>query len=149
MRIDYIRVLLGGLLAGVIINVCEFAVSLFFREDWAQAMRSLGKSAEFTAAQMLAFHVWGLLMGIVAVWTYAAIRARFGPGPKTAVIAAVAIWIPGYFLSMVPPAVLEMFPLRLVIISVLAGLIELLLGTIAGAWVYREPVMHARAAGAA
>ena len=38
------------------------------------------------------FAVYGFLLGIVAVWLYAAIRPRFGPGPKTAAMAGLAVW---------------------------------------------------------
>jgi hypothetical protein len=34
-----------------------------------------------------------VVLGIVLVWLYAAIRPRFGPGPRTAFCAAVFVWI--------------------------------------------------------
>jgi hypothetical protein len=37
--------------------------------------------------------VMNLILGIALVWTYAAIRPRFGPGLKTATYAAVLFWI--------------------------------------------------------
>ena len=37
----------------------------------------------------LADFVWGFLL----VFTYAAIRPRFGPGPETAVIGAIMVWL--------------------------------------------------------
>jgi hypothetical protein len=44
--------------------------------------------------------VMDLVLGILLVWTYAAIRPRFGPGFKTAVYAAVLFWIlAGIFFS--------------------------------------------------
>ena len=33
--------------------------------------------------------IWGVLL----VFTYAAIRPRFGPGPKTAVVSGVILWL--------------------------------------------------------
>ena len=32
-------------------------------------------------------------LGIAAVWLYAAIRPRYGAGPRTAVIAGLAVWV--------------------------------------------------------
>ena len=41
-----------------------------------------------------------ILLGILLVWTYAAMRPRFGPGMRTATYVAVLFWIlAGIFLS--------------------------------------------------
>jgi hypothetical protein len=77
-------------------------------------------------------------MGIVAVWLYAAIRPRFGPGPRTAVIAALVAWVLGYLLSMIPPAVMGLFPMNLMVTGMVVGLVELLAGTQLGAYIYKE-----------
>jgi hypothetical protein len=132
------RVVIGGLVAGLIINIVEFLVNgLFLEQAWADVMRSLGKAGSPpTGAQIAMFNAWGFAMGIVAVWLYAAIRPRFGPGPKTAVIAAVALWVPGYVLSMIPPVAMDLFPASLMLIGVAVGLAEIILGTIAGAKMY-------------
>ena len=42
------------------------------------------------------FLAWGFLVGIFAVWLYAAIRPRYGAGPKTALCAGAAVWGIGY-----------------------------------------------------
>src|SRR5207249_3963498 len=42
------------------------------------------------------FLAWGFLVGIFAVWLYAAIRPRYGAGPKTALCAGAAVWGLGY-----------------------------------------------------
>jgi uncharacterized membrane protein len=138
-KINVGRVIGGGLLAGLVINVCEYLVNgLWLARDWEEAMKALGKSGATGAAQMTIYVVWGFIMGVFAVWLYSAIRPRFGAGPKTAVIAAVAAWLPGYVLSMIPPAVMGMFPARLMLIGVAVGLIESILATQIGAYIYQE-----------
>src|ERR1700692_4897600 len=53
-----------------------------------------------TTSVMVSYIVMDLALGILLVWTYAAIRPRFGPGLKTAVYAAVLFWLlAGIFLS--------------------------------------------------
>jgi hypothetical protein len=37
--------------------------------------------------------ILGLLWMIANVWIYAAIRPRFGPGPKTAAYAGIVSWV--------------------------------------------------------
>ena len=91
-RINGLRVIAGGLLAGVVINICEFIVNgVILKNRWAAAMRALGKPAGYGATEMTAFILWGFLVGIFAIWLYAAIRPRYGPGPKTAAVAGVAV----------------------------------------------------------
>lgn len=139
-RIAAGRVILGGLVAGLVINMFEFAVNaLWLAKEWEAAMRALGKAPTQTSAQIVVFLAWGFVMGMLAVWLYAAIRPRFGPGPKTAMVAAIAVWISGYVLSMIPPAVMELFPMNLMAAGVGIGLVEVVAATQIGAYLYREP----------
>jgi hypothetical protein len=133
------RVIGGGLVAGLVINICEFLVNgLWLAADWENAMRALGKPMATGALPMVCYNIWGFAMGIMAVWLYAAIRPRFGPGSKTAYNAAIAVWIPGYLLALVPPAIMGIFPLRLMLIGLAVGLVEVLIGAQLGAWIYKE-----------
>jgi hypothetical protein len=139
MSVNGGRVLMGGLLAGLLINIGEFVLNTFVvAKDWEAAIVALGKSAGVTGTQIAAFNVWGFLMGIAAVWTYAAIRPRFGAGPKTAMAAAGLAWFFAYFMALWPPVIMNLFPLRLVVISLLWGAGEVAIGTLAGASLYRE-----------
>jgi len=66
------RVILGGLLAGVVINVVEYVTNgIVLREAWGRAMQALGKPADLSAGAIVIFNVWGFLLGIAAVWIYA------------------------------------------------------------------------------
>ena len=138
-KINYGRVIGGGLLAGLVINICEFLVNgLWLKQDWEDAMKALGKSTAYGPHLIVLFNVWGFLIGIFAVWFYAAIRPRYGAGPKTASCAAISVWILAYLMASIIPASMEMFPMRLMWIGVGVGLVEMLIGTILGAWVYKE-----------
>lgn len=46
-------------------------------------MKALGKP-ELSINQIVGFNITGLAYGIFIVWLYAAIRPRYGAGPKTA-----------------------------------------------------------------
>ena len=81
-------------------------------------------------------------MGLVAMFFYVAARPRFGPGPKTAIFVAVALWVGGYFLSLLGYKMIELYSDRILFFWGLTGLIELVLGTILGAWIYREAPAH-------
>lgn len=138
-NINWNRVILGGLLAGVIINAFEYVVNgVVLQQDWAEAMKSLGKPETMSGAQIAAFNVVGFLVGIFTIWFYAAVRPRYGAGPTTAVCAGAAVWAIGNFIPSIAPMFLHIFPRRLMAIGILIGLVETIAGALAGAWLYKE-----------
>ena len=145
------RVVLGGLLAGLVINVVEFLThGVVLATAWSQAMQALGKPAGGpSTAAIVIFNIMGFVLGIASVWLYAAIRSRYGAGPATALRAGIAVWVIGALLPNLGTYALGAFPTRLLAIATVASLVDILLGTIAGAWVYTErPAQMARAASA-
>lgn len=139
MRINWTRVILGGLLAGLVVNVCEALVNgLILGDQWAAAVKALNKSPDIGIGGNAAFWLQGFLIGIYALWMYANLRPRFGAGPKTAVIAGIAAWVPYSLLAMITPTALHLFRYRLMAIGVVLGFVEMVAGAVAGAWLYKE-----------
>ena len=133
------RVILGGLLAGLVINIVEYITNgVVLKEAWGQAMQALGKSADLSAGAIVTFNVWRFLLGIAAVWLYAAIRPRYGAGPNTAIRAGLATWAVAVFLANLGNYPLGLFPTRLLVISSVVALVEIVVATLVGAWLYRE-----------
>src|SRR2546427_7320571 len=93
-KINWGRVVLGGLLAGLVLNIVDFLTyGVWLKPDMAAAMTGLGKSP---AAMDSAIPLWGALdfvSGIGLLWGYAALRPRVGAGVKTAGIPGVAGWV--------------------------------------------------------
>jgi hypothetical protein len=136
-KINWVRVFLGGVLAGAIINVFEiFWSGVVLAKQWAAAMSALNHPLPSAAIWIFALEALG--MGIAAIWLYAAIRPRFGPGPKTAVLAAFAYWVIGYALPAVGIGQTGLFPVRLLAITHSGGLVEIVAATLAGAALYKE-----------
>ena len=136
--INWTRVILGGLVAGVIIIVFEFLLNdVILANDMQAVIAALGK--QMGGGALASFTAWGFLVGIFAVWLYAAIRARFGAGRATALCAAEPVWCLGYLVAAVTPFALNLFPARLLVIGLVVALVEVSVGTLAGAWIYREP----------
>src|SRR5579883_1195963 len=93
MRINYGRVLLGGLVAGIVMDAYEAVMNgQLMRPQWAAIMTSLNRP-QYVPSQIILFNIVGLVTGFAAAWTYAAIRPRFGSGPRTALIAAALTWL--------------------------------------------------------
>ncbi|HTZ95713.1 MAG TPA: hypothetical protein VMB18_04910 [Terriglobales bacterium] len=133
------RVVLGGLLAGVVINIVEYVVNgVILKADWANAMQAMGKSPVISGKAIMIFNIWGFLAGIAAVWIYAAIRSRYGAGPGTAMRAGLAAWFLASFLVGLANYPLGLFSVRLIVLPSLAELIAFEIATIFGAWIYKE-----------
>jgi hypothetical protein len=135
------RVLLGGLLAGLVMNVGEAALHGGLLGADAQALFTryqLDTSAP--AAGLVSLILMTFVLGIASVWLYAAIRPRFGAGAGTAIIAGVAVWVmahlwAGVYLGM---GFMGLIPAKLAYLPIAWGLVEAPLGTLAGAWLYKE-----------
>ena len=133
------RIILGGLLSGVVINILEATLHEGVLKDaGAAAMQELGKSGEFGGGQIAMFNVMGFLMGIALVWLYAAIRPRYGAGPKTAMCAGTAVWFLAYVLPTIGQIAMDLWPMGMLLIAIAWGLVEMILAGLAGGWVYRE-----------
>lgn len=128
------RWILGGLLAGVIFNLFEFASGMMLHEKWEAAAAAHNLPTEGS----LVYVLMGFIGGLVAVWFYAAARTRFGPGPGTAVKVGVVYWIGGYFMATLSYCAMGLFPADLLVPWGIISLIETIVATVAGAWLYRE-----------
>lgn len=137
-KINLGRVVLGGIVAGVIVDIFEFVLNgVVLSKQWTDLMVSLNRPPLGTS-QIIEFNIFGFAVGLVAVWTYAAIRPRFGAGPKTAVYAALLTWVTVYALSDIAPTIMGIFPMSITEILIGGGLIEIVVATLAGAWLYKE-----------
>jgi hypothetical protein len=88
-KINIGRVLLGGIVAGIVGDILGYLVDgIMLAPRWASLMKQLGRP-EFSVNQMLMFNAIGLVYGILTIWLYAAIRPRYGGGPKTAIYAGL------------------------------------------------------------
>lgn len=91
--INFGRVILGGLLAGVINNIAGYTINeVILKADHEAAFKALGKTMPEGGTTLVTWIIMGFVFGIAAVWLYAAIRPRYGAGVGTAVRAGVANW---------------------------------------------------------
>lgn len=136
-KINLARVLLGGLVAGVVSNVLGYLFRLAFAEDMAAALTRLGllEPGGSTVAILIAL---GFVYGIVGVWFYAAARPRFGAGVRTAVTVAVALWVIASLLMNIQFALIGIVESGMAVKSAIADLAIIVLSVTAGAWVYKE-----------
>jgi hypothetical protein len=77
------------------------------------------------------------VLGITAMWLYAAIRPRYGPGPKTASVAGLALWFIGGWVDVLWAA-FGAVPLEVIVAPLAANLPITVVAAIVGAWLYKE-----------
>jgi hypothetical protein len=77
------------------------------------------------------------VVGILLVWVYAAIRPRFGPGMKTAVYAALVVWVCG-FLFHLDWLLVGLMTSGTYMMAGLAALVQLIPSAAVGAMLYKE-----------
>ena len=136
-RINVKGVIIGGLIAGLVLNVLDYLVwGIWLAPDINAALQSAGKKPADSLIPL--FILLDFIYGIVLVYLYAAIRPRFGAGPGTALKAGLIVWIIAGLLHAIGEAPMGLLPERVYVLGTVAGLIVILLGALAGARFYRE-----------
>jgi len=137
-KIDTGRVLVGGIVAGIISDIFEYVLNgIVLRDQW-NTISTTHSLPMIGMNEIVIFNILGLVTGIAAVWGYAAMRPRFGAGPMTAVYAALLIWVVGYLIPNVFQTVSGLVPLNMMLTITVVGLIEIIVATLAGAYIYKE-----------
>jgi hypothetical protein len=138
VKINIGRVILGGLVAGVVLNAGEVVLNEMVLGAQMKEFFSAHLFPEPPGYFIAVAVGTTLALGIVLVLGYAAIRPRFGPGPKTAIIAALFAWFGIYFYSGIIIGILFGSPLKIMLLVLAWGLVEYVLAAMAGAALYKE-----------
>lgn len=142
--INTTRVLIGGLIGGLVINIGEALLNAVVLADEMEALNARFNLPPMGGGTLALFVVMCFLLGILTIWMYAAIRPRFGPGPKTAARAGAAIWFAAYLFPGIGFAALGFFPANMTGVSLAWGLIEILAASVAGGYFYKEQTQSMR-----
>ena len=90
-RINWSRVIVGGIVAGVVFTVLSSISTWFVGADFNSATGNKILSPSPSLATFLL--IMNLAGGVWAMWLYAAIRPRYGAGPRTAALVGFSWWI--------------------------------------------------------
>lgn len=105
MAINTKKVIIAGLAAGVVLAILDFIMNgLLFADRMVTEMNAFKPGMgdvmkEMDTNTMIGFIIMDLVIGMLLAYTYAAMRPRFGAGAKTAIIAAMILWIFGTIVS--------------------------------------------------
>ncbi|MEO5936663.1 MAG: hypothetical protein ABIP81_05570 [Terriglobales bacterium] len=140
-KINLTRVFLGGAVAGI------FAISIQYIAFFLGAYQRLSAVTgvnwhDFPVGTHITIAAMEILIGgPMAVWFYAAIRPRFGAGPRTAVIAGAYLWavLCPYGLTVLTTlGLLAQIPLTLMIMLNAVALPFMVGAVLVGAKIYQE-----------
>lgn len=137
-KINFARVVLGGLLAGLVLNIGEFLLNDVILGTQMKAFFERLQLPEPGPSFLMVAVLLSFLLGILLVWIYALIRPRLNPGPLTAAVAGVIGWLCVYVYSGVINGLVLGIPMNGLAIALVWGLVQYVIAAIAGAWVYRE-----------
>ena len=134
------KVIAGGLVAGIVANAIDFVTNMYvLAPDYVD----LAKAHNFDAAGFnspavaMTWVAVDFVFGFLLVWTYAAMRPRFGPGIMTAILAALPLFL-------APTAVIfgftmmGMFTMAMFVKGTVGAIVSTFAAAIAGAAVYSE-----------
>lgn len=132
------RWIMGGLTAGVLIWILEGLASQFYMADMEVALEAHNLAFDMSGSTMAMTLIVSLIAGLALVFFYAASRPRFGPGPRTAAIVALAFWFGSTLISLLGYDLMGLFSSGMLAMWGAVGLVEMVIASLAGAWLYRE-----------
>jgi hypothetical protein len=138
MNINFPRVILGGLVAGLILNIGEFILNDMILGAQMKAFLSRLNLPDPGSSFLAVAVIFTFVIGVVIVWVYAAMRPRLGPGPKTAICAGVIAWIFVCVYCGIINGMILQVPTNVMAIGIAWCFIEYVVAAVAGAWLYKE-----------
>ena len=140
MAINTGRVVAGGLVAGVVANAIDFVNNTYVLGADMQAWAASHNIDQATLTSGTVAGSWAavdFIYGLLIVFTYAAMRPRFGAGVRTAIIAGLVVFL-------APTIVLfgftqmGMLTMPMFVKGAIGAIVSSLAAAVAGAAVYKE-----------
>ena len=132
------RLLLGGFAAGLLLLATGVGLGHgLLGADYVRAFAShrAHPANLFTVLENTSLR---LAYGFLAVFIYAAIRPRFGAGPRTALIAAAVLWLAAFLPRQLLLSEFGILHGGQLALSLGWSIAEVILATLLGAAIYRE-----------
>jgi len=140
MAINVKSVLTSGLVAGAVI--CVSAITMVpVVGNQMDAVLSARGLPPLSNMDMIFFTFISFIFGMALMFLYAVLKPHFGLRTKSAVMAALTVWVLAYLTSNASLAVYGFMPVKLVVIGTIWGLMELLLAGMVGSRIYRDPII--------
>lgn len=138
-RLNVVRVVAGGLAAGIAANVLDYLIGAYLTAaQTTEMMQRLNLNAQAVEQSMRVWIGFDMVYGLLVAFTYAAMRPRFGAGPTTALIAGLCYWI-GFTAMMAGYSAMGIFTPQAFMKSALLSLASTLVPALMAGAIYQEP----------
>ena len=137
-RMNMGRLVLGGLVAGAVANGLDYVINgILMKREMDDMIQRLNLSQIVVNNSMLTWIIVDFVWGVLLVFTYAAMRPRFGPGPKTAVVSGATLWLAvcAMFAGL---AAMGIYTEQAFIKSAALTLVSTIVASLVGAAIYKE-----------
>jgi len=132
------RWLASGFAASVVVFLVEGMASVFYMDEMETSLEALGITMEMSTSGWIMAILVSLIVGMTIMFFYVAARPRFGPGPKTAILAGTVIWLCGNVLALIGYQMIGIYPTSMLVMWGGIGLVEMNLAALVGGWIYQE-----------
>lgn len=136
---NYKKILIGGIVAGFIINIIDFLVMILFTGKLYEKLQAKGLILQSPRLPFEYLWIFGMfVMGFLLAWFYAVARPRLGQGPMTALLVsfvlALMVHVPYNFAEASWAVTGRLIPL----ITMISGIVEFVIAGYVAAWIYKE-----------
>jgi hypothetical protein len=137
MAINSGKVVVGGLVAGVVANGLDYLFQGVVLKPDFEIMRQRLNLDPVAANNPVPWIIVDFILGFLLIVTYVGFRARWGPGPKTAIYAGLVIFL-GIASVMGALTAIGVFTTDTYLKSSALSLITTITAALAAAFVYKE-----------
>jgi xanthosine utilization system XapX-like protein len=132
------RVVLGGFAAGLLLLLSGIALAHGLLGPEYIGAFAAHRAHPVSAATVIENTMIRLAYGFLVAFLYAAIRPRFGAGPRTALVAALFVWVAAFVPRLVELNEFGILTGWRLAVSVPWSLAEVMLATLLAGSIYRE-----------
>ena len=133
------KMVVGGIVAGLVINVGETIIHTFLLADQSAAlMESMGVAGEPTGGQIGMYWLIGFIIGMATIKIYVGFLPRFGAGPGTAIKAAGVVWTLAELVPTLGNSAAGLVAFADYLPFLIGTLVLVVVGGVAGAAIYTE-----------
>ncbi len=133
------KMVVGGVVAGLVINVGQTIIHVFlFADQSAAILESMGASGEPTGGQIGMYWLIGFIIGMATIKIYVGFRPRFGAGMGTAIKAGVLAFTLAELVPAIGNSASGLLSFGAYLPFMIGTLVVVVAGGVAGAALYTE-----------
>jgi hypothetical protein len=131
------KVVVGGLVAGVVGNVLDFVFQGILLKPDFEIMQQRLNLDPATANNPVPWIIVDFILGFLLIITYVGFRPRWGPGPKTAIYAGLVVFV-AIAAMMGALTSIGIFTTDTYMKSAALSLVTTMCSSLAGSFLYKE-----------